>query len=260
MAESEDPHPSRRSEVGGTRWRPVAQMRTYELVIDRIEEQILTGQLRVGDRLPPERDLASMLSVSRAAVREAIRALEAQGVLRMSVGSGRDSGTTVTAMPSEALNRLLRLHVALANFPVRDVVAARIMLERESAWHAAASAEAAQLDEMSKLLDAMDDPELDREDFNELDTEFHVAIAEAGGNRLLADMTTAIRDSMRRPLLVAFRELDEAWTEVADGLRGDHRAIHAALAAGDSELAAERVESHIRSFYAKMPRASDVTG
>ncbi|MER7084163.1 FadR/GntR family transcriptional regulator, partial [Saccharopolyspora kobensis] len=58
-------------------WRPVARSRTYELVIDRIEEQIVSGQLGVGDRLPPERDLAQMLGVSRAAVREAFRALEA---------------------------------------------------------------------------------------------------------------------------------------------------------------------------------------
>ncbi len=244
----------------GAGWRPVTRARTYELVIDRIEEQILDGQLRVGDRLPAERDLAGMLDVSRAAVREAFRALEAQGVLRMSVGSGPDSGTTVAAMPSEALNRLLRLHVALANFPVGHVVEARIMLERESAWNAAARAETAELDAMKQLLDAMDDPELERERFNDLDTEFHVAIAEAGGNRLIADMTTAIRDSMRRPLLVAFQNIGTDWAHIADGLRADHRGIHEALLAGDSELAAERVETHIRGFYAKMPHATDVTG
>ena len=54
-------------------WRPVARTRTYQLVISAIEEQILSGSLRVGDALPPERDLAARLEVSRPAVREALR-------------------------------------------------------------------------------------------------------------------------------------------------------------------------------------------
>ncbi|MGW1678308.1 FadR/GntR family transcriptional regulator [Saccharopolyspora sp. NPDC002376] len=230
-------------------WRPVARTRTYELVIDRIEEQIVSGQLGVGDRLPPERDLAQMLGVSRAAVREAFRALEAQGVLRMAVGTGPDSGTTVAALPSQALTRLLRLHVALANFPVADVVRARVMLERESARNAAQRATEAELDELRALLDEMESPDCDRERFNDLDTQFHVAIAEAGGNRLVADMTIAIRESLRRPLLAAFDDLGDEWFPIADGLRHDHRLIHQALAAGDSTEAEEQVERHIRSFY-----------
>lgn len=230
-------------------WRPVTRARTYELVIDRVEEQIVSGQLGVGDRLPPERDLAQMLGVSRAAVREAFRALEAQGVLRMAVGTGPDSGTTVAALPSQALNRLLRLHVALANFPIADVVRARIMLERESARNAAQRATEAELDEMRALLDEMDAPDCDRERFNDLDTRFHVAIAEAGGNRLVADMTIAIRESLRRPLLAAFGELGDEWYPIAEGLRHDHRQIHKALLAGDAADAEAQVERHIRSFY-----------
>lgn len=128
-----------RADEGDPQWRPLAQARAYELVVARIEEQILSGTLGVGDRLPAERDLASMLGVSRAAVREAIRSLEAQGVLASAVGAGRDAGTTVSALPSEALTRFLRLHVALANFPMNDVVDARVMLERGSVRLASAT-------------------------------------------------------------------------------------------------------------------------
>ncbi|GAA4881039.1 FadR/GntR family transcriptional regulator [Saccharopolyspora cebuensis] len=238
-------------ERGG--WRPVARARTYELVIDRIEEQIVGGQLGVGDRLPPERELAQMLGVSRAAVREAFRALEAQGVLRMAVGTGPDSGTTVAALTSQALTRLLRLHVGLANFPLRDVVEARVALERASARSAAQGASAEDLAELDAMLAEMDDPELDRDRFNELDTAFHVGLAEAGGNRLVADMTTAIRESLRRPLRQAFHDLGDAWEVIAAGLREDHRRIVAALREGDADLAEQRVEEHIRGFYAKIP-------
>lgn len=237
------------AEAGDAEWRPVARTRTYELVIDRVEEQIVSGSLEVGDRLPAERDLAKMLGVSRAAVREAFRALEAQGVLRMNVGTGPDSGTTVAALPSEALTRLLRLHVALANFPVADVVRARIMLERESARHAAARARPDDLARLGELLDAMDSPDCDRARFNDLDTEFHVGIAEAGGNRLVADMTIAIRESMRRPLLAAFDDLGDDWYPIAEELRHDHRAIHQALRDGDADAAEKLTESHIRASY-----------
>lgn len=236
-------------------WRPVARSRSHELVLDQIEEQILAGTLRVGDRLPGERDLASHLQVSRSAVREAIRSLEAQGVVRSSVGSGKDAGTVVSAMPSAALTRLLRLHVALANFPMADVVDARVMLERSSARLAADHATAEDLRAMTEALEGMERPGIDPETFNDLDTAFHVAIAESSGNRLVADMTIALRDSMRRPILRALRALGSDWERVADRLRADHRAIYAAIESGDGALAAERVDQHIRAAQTALPLA-----
>lgn len=232
-------------------WRPVTRSRTYELVIERIEERILSGALGVGERLPPERELASLLGVSRAAVREALRVLEAQGVLRMSVGTGPDSGTTVAALPSRALTRLLRLHVALANFPMANVVEARVMLERESAYRAATRAGPEHSAELRRLVVDMDVAD-DRTAFNELDTRFHVAIAEAAGNRLVADMTTAIRESLRGPLLTAFEALGDEWPEVVAGLRADHHAILAAVENGDGTRAGQRMEQHIRDFHQRV--------
>lgn len=241
--------------AGGTPWHPVTRNRSHELVLDQIEEQILAGTLRVGDRLPGERDLAGHLQVSRAAVREAIRSLEAQGVVRSAVGSGKDAGTVVSAMPSQALTRLLRLHVALANFPMPDVVDARVMLERSSATLAADNASPEALRAMRETLDAMDRADIGQETFNDLDTDFHVAIAEASGNRLVADMTIALRDSMRRPILHALHALGSDWGRVADRLRADHRAILAAIEEGDGARAADRVDQHIRSAYDALPFA-----
>jgi GntR family transcriptional repressor for pyruvate dehydrogenase complex len=222
-------------------------VRTYEMVLDRIEEQILGGQLRVGSRLPPERDLAAMLGVSRTAVREAMRTLEAQGVVHAVVGTGRGSGTTVDSASSQALTRLLRLHVALANFPIADVVETRVMLERRSVQLAVRHATGQDLLRIGNLVDAMDDPRVSREEFNTLDTAFHVAIAEAGGNRLVSDITTAIRESLRSTLLQAFTAMQD-WDSVADGLRAEHRRIHDLLAARQAGQAADAMERHIRDF------------
>ncbi|MBC3189792.1 FadR family transcriptional regulator [Pseudonocardia sp. C8] len=227
-------------------WRPVSRVRAYELVVDRIEEQILAGTLNVGDRLPGERDLASMLEVSRAAVREAMRTLEAQGVVRSAVGSGTDAGTIVSAVPTDALTRLLRFHVALANFSVEDVVAARIMLERSSSALAAEHATADDLEAIRAPLRAMDATE-DREAFNDLDTDFHFAIAEAGRNRLVANMTIAIRGSLRHRILHEFQRLGDRWGDVSAQLRAEHHAIFDAIVDGDGEKAADLIEQHIRS-------------
>lgn len=236
-------------------WRPVARSKAYELVVERIEEQILTGALRVGDILPAERDLAERLQVSRAAVREAIRTLEAQGAMRSSVGAGAGAGTQVAAMPSEALTKLLRLHVALSNFPMADVVEARVMLECSSARLAALNADDRDLAGMREPLEGMEAAGDDQTVFNDRDTAFHVALAEAARNRLVTDMTIAIRESMKSPILRAFRALEEPET-LRRRLQAEHRAIYEAVASGDPDRAAAQVEAHIRGAHASLPSMS----
>jgi len=228
-------------------WKPVTRSLTYQLVVEAVEEQILTGSLKVGDHLPPERELAALLGASRPAVREGLRMLEAQGVLR-TVGAGPGSATVITALPSEALTRLLRLHLALSSFRTTDVVEARVMLERRSAELAAQNASPAEHDRMRAVLDRMDDPTLSMEEFNELDTDFHVSIADASDNQLVADMTRAIRGAVRDALLEAFRARDD-WASTAARLRVEHRAVYDAVVAGDPAQAADAVERHIRGFW-----------
>ena len=79
----------------------------------------------------------------------------------------------------------------------------------------------------------------------------HVAIAEAAGNRLAADFTVAIRESMRVPLLDAFRYVPD-WEDLVDTLRADHAALYAAIEAGDADRAEQLVEDHIRSAWSRL--------
>ena len=123
------------------------------------------------------------------------------------------------------------------------------MLERWSARLAALHATAPALDRMRGLLDRMDDPALPRVEFNESDTAFHVALAEAGGNRLVADMTKAIREAVRQPLLHALQRTED-WAGTVAELRAEHRAVFDAVAAGDATAAADGVEKHVRGFFA----------
>jgi GntR family transcriptional repressor for pyruvate dehydrogenase complex len=225
----------------------VARPRTYELVLQRVEEQIVAGNLRVGDKLPAERDLAAQLGVSRSSIREAVRILEAQGVVTSAVGTGPDSGTVVTALPAAALTRVLRLHLALSSFDLDEMVDARVTLERSSVRLAARDAGDEDLAELARLLEAMADPELPRSAFNDLDTEFHVVLARATHNRFVSEVTVALRDSLSSHIDRAFRRAED-WAAVRDRLHADHVAIEAAVRARDADGAAAAVEAHIRGF------------
>lgn len=232
-------------------WEPVGRVPTYELVLRRIEEQLLSRSLRPGDKLPPERELAVLLGASRPAVREALRVLQAQGILRSSVGTGSDSGTIVMSAPSGALTRLLKVHLAVASFPLSDVVQARVMLEMFSALGAAQNPSTTAQQKIESILTRMDEPDIAREHFNQLDTEFHVAIAESGGNRLIADLTVAIRESIRADIQSALAA-EPDWPAVRTRLRSDHHLIYAALRAADGPRAADLLEQHIIGFYQHM--------
>ncbi|GDY32931.1 FadR/GntR family transcriptional regulator [Gandjariella thermophila] len=234
-----------------TEWEPVQRAKTYELVLDKIEEQILTGRLRVGDRLPPERQLAAALGVSRPALREALRILEAQGALVAQVGRGPDAGATIAAQPADALGRLLRLHLALSHYDLGEVVDARVMFERASVTAAAVGGSPERLQRAEKILDEMETPGLPREEFNDLDTRYHVELALASGNQLVGTMTAALRESVRHLILHAFAQLTD-WEGTAGMLRAQHRAILRAVRSGRPEEAAVAVEAHIRGFLGKL--------
>ncbi|WP_235038135.1 FadR/GntR family transcriptional regulator [Microbacterium sp. 18062] len=234
-------------------WAPVARSRAHELVIQAIEDQIMAGALVVGDPLPPERELAARLEVSRAGVREAVRVLEGQGVLRSRVGSGADAGTFVAALPDGALTRFLRLHVALANFPFSDVVDARVTLERSSAALAARNADAAAIAVIGEALQRGAASDVSPDAFNDADTAFHVAIAEATGNRLVSSMTIAIRESLTARILTALHGHAD-WTGLAKRLHAQHEELFDAIVRHEPEVAAELAEHHIRFADQELPR------
>jgi GntR family transcriptional repressor for pyruvate dehydrogenase complex len=227
-------------------WRPVRRTRTFEDVLAQIEQRIAADGLSVGDRLPGERRLAEQLQVSRSSVREALRVLGALGVVSSQVGRGPDAGAVITSRPEEALSDLLRLHLGLAGLSLSEVVDARSMIEQWSAAHAAARS--ADLSAMEAALDRMDRAATAAE-FVAHDTAFHVALADASGNRLVAAMMRSIRDAVHRYAIEAVERLGD--TSV---LRADHRRIHEAIAAGDSAAAGAAVDTHLRHAYPDLHR------
>lgn len=229
-------------------WQPVRQSRTHELVLESVEERVLAGELRVGDRLPPERELAPVLGVSRSALREALRVLETIGVLVAQAGRGPDAGARIVRNPDDALGRVLRLHFALGSYGLEDVLEARVILERSSFEAAARHASPEDLDAAEELLAGMSRPDVGVADFNDLDTRFHVQIARSSGNELTSTLTSAVRESVR-PLILRALETVEDWPGTAHALDKDHAELLRLLREGRGPEAADLAERHIRGFH-----------
>ncbi|MDI2036699.1 FadR/GntR family transcriptional regulator [Paenarthrobacter nitroguajacolicus] len=220
-------------------------MRTHELVLQWIEKQLSDGDLVLGGRLPGERSMAEQLQVSRTSVREAVRILEAMGVVRAGVGSGKDAGTVVIAEPGSALGSTLRLHVATRHLPVADIVETRVLLESWAAERAKVGAPA--LEEAAELLDQMDAAQ-DIDAFLALDARFHVALAQAAGNSVVSAMMASLRGAIENYAGELTGNLPD-WTTTCARLRTEHRAILTAVNNNDGGKAAELVAAHIQGFY-----------
>jgi GntR family transcriptional repressor for pyruvate dehydrogenase complex len=222
-------------------------MRTHQLVLQWIEDQLSSGQLALGGRLPAERSLAEQLQVSRTSVREAIRVLEAMGVLRAGVGSGPDAGTVVIADPTAALGSALRLHVATSHLPVRDIVETRVLLESWAASRARPDSPA--LAEAARLLEQMDGC-AETEEFLALDVRFHLALADAAGNAVVSAMMGSLREAIQDYAGRLTGNLPD-WDATATRLRAEHRGILAAITGHDGGRAALLVADHIEGYYAE---------
>ncbi|UTT59964.1 FadR/GntR family transcriptional regulator [Cellulosimicrobium cellulans] len=244
-------------------------MRTHERVLARIEADLAAGRWALGERLPAERALAEELGVSRPSVREAIRVLEAMGIVRTAVGSGPDAGATVVDRPAAGLGAAVRLHVASGTLAVRDVVETRVLLET---WAADAAAErivagratgqegsdpgagarevVEALAAAGALLDRMDDPALAAEEFRELDASFHVLLVRLAGNPLVEAVMTGLRGAIESYVAQGSATLP-SWERTAARLCAEHRAVLAAVTAGDGDRAAREVRAHIEGFYAE---------
>ncbi|MBY6540019.1 FadR family transcriptional regulator [Rhodococcus sp. BP-349] len=224
-------------------------MRAHEVVLHRIEQDLAAARLRVGDRLPAERALAEDLGVGRSSVREAIRVLEAMGVVKTSVGSGPDAGAIVVADPATSIGSALRLHMATQFLPIADVVQTRVLLESWALREAAARTP--DLTTIDELLDRMDDKSLAPDQFHRLDAELHVRFAGLAGNVLIEAMMTSLRDSIHGYVMDAVPMLDD-WSAVAVTLRCEHRGIVDALRRGHGAKAATLAREHIEGFYGLM--------
>ncbi len=227
--------------------------RMYTVVLDWLEERLRSGEISVGDKLPGERQLAEEFGISRASVREAIRILDAMGLVRSSTGSGPAAGAVVISEPSAALGWALRLHVATRSLPVRDLVQTRLLLETQSALEAATAPETpereAALGRAAELVAAMDDPLLPDEQFHAHDAAYHVLLSSLAGNVVVETVMSSLRQATISYVQETVAGLEEDWPQVRSTLQQQHHEILRAFQERRGQDAAAALREHITWFF-----------
>src|SRR5215210_1888534 len=151
---------------------PIARRKTYELVAERLTDEISSRALEPGDLLPPERELVSAFGVGRSSVREALRMLESRGLIE-----SNGAGTFKVARLSNPLNLSLNLLLESEETDVAELFELRRILEGECAALAAARRTRAHLDRMADAVEAMEDGLDAEQSFIDADLRFHMTVA-----------------------------------------------------------------------------------
>lgn len=230
-------------------FQPIRNKKVYEFVIEQIQEMLLDGRLKKGDRLPSERDLTEQLSVSRTSIREAMRALEILGLVESRQGEGNFISGDLADNVFQPLSVLFMLN----NGKFENVLELREILEIESVSLAVGRATAADIDELRALVLTLKDCQ-DEKQAAQLDMEFHYKIAAMTGNTLMLSLFKAISVLMEAFIKNA-RELihsDELNRELLNVI---HQSVCDGIAENNREKAVGAMERHftlINTTYLRM--------
>jgi GntR family transcriptional repressor for pyruvate dehydrogenase complex len=229
-------------------FRAVRKTRVTGAIIEQIRDLIVSGHFKLGDRLPAERDLAVTLHVGRPAVREAIRALEFQGLVETRPGEG----TFLSAGPdSAALNLLDPARLRLLD-TVRKLFEVRRVVEPDLAALAAMRSTPELVEKMRAALKAQQDQIERGESGIEGDTAFHAHIAEAAGNEFLIQIMNSLMERIR--------DTREDWLQGRGrSLRSvdDHGKILRAIENRDPEAAEQDMFKHLEGVERMLFAAPD---
>ncbi|WP_306387759.1 FadR/GntR family transcriptional regulator [Microbacterium sp. MPKO10] len=224
--------------------------RAWQTVLAHVESALLDGSLVPGDRLPGERALAAELGVGRSSVREALRVLEVLGLIRTATGSGPTAGAIIVATPRGGMSALLRLQVAAKGFALADIVSTRLVLESSVAEDLARQ-QHPDLADAHAMLAAMNADDLAPAEFLALDARFHLALAEASGNAVVAATMAGLRDAIEAYVREGSEHIAD-WPATVDRLRSEHGGVVAAITAHDPDAARTRIRDHITGYYAQI--------
>jgi GntR family transcriptional regulator, transcriptional repressor for pyruvate dehydrogenase complex len=217
----------------------VRRVRTFDDVLDQLREAILSGRIRPGERLPGERQLCEEFGVGRPTLREALRSLEAIGMIEVRPGKG---GGSYAVTPSETtLGDALASLVSLRGASLEDLAEFRVDFEGENAAWAARRADAGDIATLSALVAELREAG-DVEALAEVDIRWHEALARATKNRLRIGIALGIHGAVtrRHNQLVRPAAYEHALT-----IRDDLDAITAAVGDGNAELARILMREHI---------------
>jgi len=221
------------------KFREITPVRLYESAIEQIMNSIKNNKLKPGDKLPPERELAEKLSISRGSLREAFRVLESRGLIKSKPGGGR----YIRDIRKNGHNNTENIILSLEKSSILELLEAREMLEIKIAKIAAQRATPEDIKSIEKALNKMNKKEELKDDKKtESDTEFHLAIASASHNFVFVNIIKLhldlLRDTREKTQQIPGRR-EERWRE--------HQAILQAIKEHDTKKAGETMLKHLRN-------------
>lgn len=236
--EPADAAPSR----SGLRLSPVDVPKASDILAGQLRERILNGELAEGAALPAERELVKQTRMSRATVREALRILEVQNLVR--VKPGRAGGAFVERPTTKSMVNSVTMLIRGQHIKLADLMETREALEPFCAELAARNRTDEDLVELDRANEAIADPEADLAQFLQANLDWHVGVAMASHNELLMGF------------MIALSQAIYAGTEnpafIDSGVRAvtskAHQAITTAIRERDGEAAGRRMRRHVHSY------------
>ncbi|MCL6597606.1 MAG: FadR family transcriptional regulator [Alicyclobacillus macrosporangiidus] len=207
-------------------------------IIDQIICKIKSGHIRLNDKLPSERDLALMFGVSRATVREALKSMNALGLLEV-----RHGGGTFIRLPElEAVKKQLEWSLYLNPAPISELVELRSLLELHMAEQAALHRTSEDIQQMQQAIDWMRESASHPEQSKKGDLMFHLAVARSSGNKLMAYLLEVTRLSLEE-----WFEQVLSIPEFVQQSVVEHTSILTAIQERDQVAAREEMRKHLES-------------
>lgn len=231
--------------------QPIKTRKIYEEIVEQIRKLVTSGELKPGDRLPSERDLAEHLQVSRASVREALSALQMLGLLDARSGEG----TYIREVNIESLVAPLAWALYMEKDTVFELLEVRKIFEVQAVALAAERANSEDCQEMEDALHKMYQ-DLQTENLGEqADHQFHFAIVRATHNKIFIHLMSVLSDTMERTLKVSRNKLYDG-RDVPRRLYEEHVLIYKAIQSKEISRASELMYSHLAGVEANYSEVS----
>ncbi len=241
--------------MSSQQFEQVRPVRLYERIVEQVERALASGTIKPGQRLPSERDMVEQFGASRATVREALRVLEANGVVRSRPGD--PNGPEVLPFTAGHLSRQVRRLAQTEGMTLAQLLASRMILDSSANRMAAVLRTDAELAGMQAAIERMRaSVETGFAEFSESDFAFHEAVAQASHNPLLQVCNQVVRDTVLSLISDKIAHARNAKALMRRSL-DHHEQVLEAIRDGDGVAAAQASLRSLYDYYASYVPATE---